>query len=1073
MKNAYTSVSLLVISLLCAILLSSCSGGGDSEDIATALEDRLTTALGFEGASYVEGEAPAGAAGGDAPQIGELSMAGVLYLGAAFATEVLSDYSQAEQVDTVIVYVEGAAGYLEVPTELAQGMLTLFGTLAQDGELADEKFTLKFALQTSDDVTGSYVTHKLTVSAAASPQEEGLALEVDGAQMHNSPAPQGSSSVSAPQIGKVEAPSFLAPGQAVTVRLYTEFTEGIDGAILTLPSRDSYFEIPGQLEDGVFEISGNFVGNNTQVGDELSFLWALKSDAGEIGLYRMWVVTVDDEPSDGDPVEPDGDEDPDTDPVQPDGDEEIHPDGDEETPPDGDEEMPPDGDVETDGDEEDELADGDSDVLPTICTEGVTFCDDEDPLTVRDYCFDGVCVGQTQGVDIGGVCSETAECNFSSYCAINGQDNQGLCQAVNLITGEGGTQPVYSPDGRFVAAINLYLIRVWETGSWRLVREMSTLGFDNALVGDLAFTKDGNQLIGCSNPRVHVWQLSDGAIVKEIGTTCTSLAVSPDGTTLAMGGNQEAKLYDISNDYAYLRTATGHTTYVERLTFSHNGLWIATAGGYDDTAKVYTVADGQLVRSLDTGDTVYSVAFSNDDAYLAVSTYNPLKLYDTSDWSNPTTKYGQSQVMMAFSADNQTLYTSGFGQVMAYAMPGLTDLTPIPAEGMISHYFYPSPDGQQLAGGDPSGGLRIWNWADGVNLLHLPGIGGYIYSMDVSIDGQKLYLGGSDEITRVITMSDGTVNTELPAKAWVMSQISSGPLLAVRGGNSSDEVHIWNINTVIQDDTLTGHSSMITALDCSHDGLILASGGFDDMIKLWSMTTFGEIRTIDNLQSVNRLAFSPDELTLASGSHTGGIKIWQISDGQSVDSWYAYGYTVQDLAYSPDGALLISGEEYAASADLWRVSDHASVRSFTGFATGQFTSAVFSPDGRIVAIGLDSGAVHLYSTGTGDLLRAIEGQATGSEFPHFSPDGQSLITDDDAWLGIVIRTYDISDIITSSNVECGDLPCMGGTWCNEAINHCVPDGCDDGIDNDEDGYTDSNDVDCNGGKHLEYRDDGP
>lgn len=1073
MKNRYVSVSFLAMALLCAVMFSSCSGGGDSEDIAASLEDRLTTALGFEGASYIEGDAPAGAAGSDAPQIGELSMAGVLYLGAAFATEVTSEYKQAGQVDTVIVYVAGATGYLEVPAELAQGFITLFGVLARDEQLTGEEFTLKFALQTSGEVTGSYVSHRLTVSGATSPQDEGLsAVDVDGAQWHDSPAPQGSSSVSAPQIRRVEAPETMAPGQAVTVRLHTAFTEGIAGAILTLPSRDSYFEIPGQFADGVFEISGGFVGNNTQAGDELSFLWALKSEAGEVGLYRMWIVTVVDASSDGDAVPPDGDQPPDgDDETIADGDEEIPPDGDGDT--DGDEETAPDGDVESDGDEEGEAVDGDSDVLPTICSEGVTFCDDEDPLTIRDYCFDGICVGQTQGVDIGDVCSETAECSFSGYCAINGQDAQGVCRPLKVITGEGGTQPVYSPDGRFVAAVNLYFIRVWETATWRLVREISTLGFDNALVGNLAFTKDGNQLIGCSNPRVHIWQLSDGAVAKEFAETCASLAVSPDGATLAIAGNQKATLWDISNNYTYLRQAIGHTTYIEYLTFSHDGLWIATAGGYDNTAKVYTVADGLLVRSLDAGDMVYSVAFSNDDAYLAVSTSTPLKLYATSDWSNPATKYGPGKMMMAFSADNQTLYTSGYGQIRAYAIPALTDLTPIPAEGMISYYFYPSPDGQQLAGDDPSGGLRIWNWADGETLRHLPGIGGYIYSMDMSVDGQKLYLGGSDEITRVIAMSDGTISAELPAKAFVMSQISSGPLLAVRGGSSSEEVHIWNVNTAVQGDILTGHSSMINSIKCSSGGLILASGSFDNSIKLWSMTTFGEIRTIDAAESISKLAFSPDDLTVAGGGYAGTINIWQVSDGQNLDSWNAYGYAVEGLVFSPDGSLLASGEEFGSSAGLWRVSDHTSVRTFTGFGIGRFTSVTFSPDGRVLAIGLDSGSILLYSVGNGELLREIEGQATEAEFPHFSPDGQSLITDDDAWLGIVIRTYDIADIITSPNVECGDTPCMGGTWCNEAINHCVPDGCDDGIDNDEDGYTDSNDVDCYGGKHLEYRDDGP
>jgi len=70
----------------------------------------------------------------------------------------------------------------------------------------------------------------------------------------------------------------------------------------------------------------------------------------------------------------------------------------------------------------------------------------------------------------------------------------------------------------------------------------------------------------------------------------------------------------------------------------------------------------------------------------------------------------------------------------------------------------------------------------------------------------------------------------------------------------------------------------VRSLAFSPDGRTIASGSFDNTIKLWDAAGGNEIRTLEGQSgSVWSVAFSPDGRTLASGSEDGTIRLWQMA----------------------------------------------------------------------------------------------------------------------------------------------------------------------------------------------------
>lgn len=77
--------------------------------------------------------------------------------------------------------------------------------------------------------------------------------------------------------------------------------------------------------------------------------------------------------------------------------------------------------------------------------------------------------------------------------------------------------------------------------------------------------------------------------------------------------------------------------------------------------------------------------------------------------------------------------------------------------------------------------------------------------------------------------------------------------------------------------TLTGHSNWVMSVAFSPSGKTIASGSFDNTIKLWDATSGILQQTLaGHGEAVFEVAFSPDGKTIASGSRDNTVKLWRM-----------------------------------------------------------------------------------------------------------------------------------------------------------------------------------------------------
>jgi len=189
----------------------------------------------------------------------------------------------------------------------------------------------------------------------------------------------------------------------------------------------------------------------------------------------------------------------------------------------------------------------------------------------------------------------------------------------------------YAPDGKSLAGSGYDgRVLLWDTKTGQLVR---TFEVPKAWSDSIVFSPDGQQLfVGGQDGTISIWDVGSGKLLRTLKALVLCLAVSADGQRLATAA-REISLWDLSKG-EIVQTFKGHTNLIAAVAFSPDGSLLASAS-WDKTARIWSLKTGESTHTLKaSGKVTYrtgygersrdmtlpvdAIAFSPDGKLLAV-----------------------------------------------------------------------------------------------------------------------------------------------------------------------------------------------------------------------------------------------------------------------------------------------------------------------------------------------------------------------------------------------------------------------------------------------------------------------
>jgi len=500
-----------------------------------------------------------------------------------------------------------------------------------------------------------------------------------------------------------------------------------------------------------------------------------------------------------------------------------------------------------------------------------------------------------------------------------------------------------------------------------------------------------------------------------------SVAYSPDGTLLAVGGTRCIQIYNASTGEPYRGLAT-QAEWVSSIHFSSDSktLLATGLGGSGGVIELWNVSSGKLNSTLPTtASSVYCAAWSPDNKSVvdcgSLLSEGLVELWNVSTQTRTTTlKTSAVQVdSVAFSPDGKSVADGGY-------------------------LLVPTGNG----GSTLNGVLELWNITNSKLITTLKTSASEVNSLAISPDGSLLADCGGVGVMELWSLSTHNLVNNIPTREFFPYSIAFSPdgssvadcgtaagSPTMAGPTWYGLVESWPItaSTVL---TSGGAASQFNAIAYSPDGKSVACAGVGyigsaqittgsyGVVDIFDTDGIGVSKSFQTGVTANLSStpvFSPDGKTVLAGPFGAvnyGVSVWSSTGG----NWLAGVGTgfVSAYAYSPDGKSIATGGtgSYGTSSlQIWNAASNTLIQSFKSNVT-KVTALKFSPDGTKLAVGGTTddyiNTIEIWSTSTDELLSTLNIPGHyGSVALAFSPDGK-ILADSSSWINS--NSYPVADL---------------------------------------------------------------
>ena len=331
-----------------------------------------------------------------------------------------------------------------------------------------------------------------------------------------------------------------------------------------------------------------------------------------------------------------------------------------------------------------------------------------------------------------------------------------------------------------------------------------------------------------------------------------------------------------------------HIATIQSLALSPDGTLLAT-GGQDRIAKTWSVPALEGVRDLFHDEFVVAVSFSPDGRLLATGGYEPeVRIWDTATWQ-PVGAIPRSVLAMDWSGDQLALAVQGEGTVEVWSTSSFTLQSSFEGHVDTVHSVRFSPDGARLASGSKDRSIRLWDVATGEEVGMFAGHDGVILTLAFSPDGERLASGASDKKARLWDVQTQEPVRQMSGHADWISGVDfdpTGRALVTTGRDG--RIRLWDARSgqdlgsfdlelgPLEDVCFSGPDSVVAV------GQDIFVRGVGEELAAHSFATDFEVRALD--ERCDRLLTCGKALVRGGETNDKGVELVRIAREMNHDS---------------------------------------------------------------------------------------------------------------------------------------------------------------------------------------------
>jgi WD40 repeat protein len=436
-----------------------------------------------------------------------------------------------------------------------------------------------------------------------------------------------------------------------------------------------------------------------------------------------------------------------------------------------------------------------------------------------------------------------------------------------------------------------------------------------------------------------------------------------------------------------------------RLMYSPDGRWLV-GNGQKTGVWLWDLRTGKRVRTYHSAIDFPEYTFSPDVTKLAV-TGQQVHLYaldseEAVDGFKPPEGLGMC-FAPRFSADGKTLFVitpEGHVQPMDAATGEEKDELEAP-EMNLRQPFALAPEAATAAAVDQSGGIRLWDpkTGKGPEVSRLPGL----LNPGISADGKSVTVLDQTRKLRTFDLATGAAGKviELPGEdidlPAVWDPVSRRVALLVAGGDDM-EVRVVDADTgkEVSKFSVPQNIPSLAFAAANRDRLMLVGPAGVQVVN----PTTG--KTVRNFAAGNQEgngnnggAISPDGRLVALEGRW--LTVWEVASGKKRLTVEGV-QNVSEVAFSPDSRLLVAWDN-SSTIVVVDVRNGTIVRRLQSPDTeNAATTLAVSSDGKRVAAGMNDGRVTVWDVASGDILVPFAGHDGLVTSVVFTADGKKLVS---------------------------------------------------------------------------------